>query len=210
MRFLRALLLFAVSTALIIGVVAVAVYVSWLLALVVGSVYPVVMILGFIRMRGTGGEAGPKAHEYEKTLGLIVGLAGFAAFVSGVTAWNNLVLSASPDVTAVVVHEKFEKPIGRGRGHWAFTLAPVSPAHPGETLPGGPLERGSHQYFLLDRITVRVDPSGYIAPKVPAEAESPVGLLCFLGFTAPIAGVILWSLRTGGPPRPPVRSEPVN
>ncbi|MFJ9697933.1 hypothetical protein [Kitasatospora sp. NPDC101183] len=190
MRPRRALVLLAASTAVILGLVALAVYVSWTLAALLGFLYPLLMTVGLAAVPGDG-------REPDAATGLLVGVVGFVTFLSGITAWNNLALSTGRDVTAVVVHEKV-KDTGHGSKAWFYTLSQDGTG----TVPGGPLEQGSPRFAPGDHVTVRMDPAGRVAPKLPGEAGSPAGLLGFLGGTALTAAVIPWSARRPRPPRP--------
>ncbi|MEV7775650.1 hypothetical protein [Kitasatospora sp. NPDC086791] len=116
-------------------------------------------------------------------------------------AWHDLILRSGENVSAVVLFEKVEN-TGRGSKTWSYTLVPRSPA---VDPPGGDLEQDSHRFKPGDVITVRVDPAGRAAPKLPGEADSPAAFLGFLGLNAAIDAVVLWATRKPRPPRRPAR-----
>jgi hypothetical protein len=195
-RFSHALGVIAASTGIIIGTVAVDVYVSTVLALILGFLYPAAMIIALAVRRDAVGnrtfekdEAGPIA---------VMAVAALFAYLAGTGVWHNLILHSGTDMTAVVLEEKIEKS-GRGSAR-SYTLIPSD----GTTVPGGDLEPDSQRFKPGDIITVRVDPAGRVAPELPGEADSPAALLGFLGLNATIDGIVLWPVlksRIPGPTR---------
>jgi hypothetical protein len=127
----------------------------------------------------------------------IMAIAALFAYLAGTDVWHNLILRSGTDVTAVVLAEKIEK---TGRGSvTSYTLIQSN----GTAIPGGDLKPDSERFKPGYVITVRVDPAGRVAPKLPGEADSPVSLLGFLGLNAAIDGIVLWAARKPRPPRLP-------
>ncbi|MFG3225390.1 hypothetical protein ACGF07_11520 [Kitasatospora sp. NPDC048194] len=181
-----AIALIALSTALIIGIAALDVYVASFLATLVGFGYPLAMFLALVMRRDA--DCNPAFQKRQFGWGAAIALLGFAAYVSGVIAWNNLILESGRTVRAVVLSEKVANSLhGTGR---EYTLAS---SESNDEVPGGPLSQSSARFKPGDVITVRMDPAGRVPPKLPGEADSPVGMLTFLGCNAVIDGILLWS-----------------
>ncbi|MFG2842788.1 hypothetical protein ACGF12_06380 [Kitasatospora sp. NPDC048296] len=194
-RFGHALGTIAVSTGIIIGIIAVDVYVSTIVAVLLGFLYPIAMIAAF-----TVRPDAIRNREFRKDEGgwvAIMAIAALLAYLAGTDLRHNLILRSGTDVTAVVLEEKIEKS-GRGVTR-SYTLIPSD----GAAIPGGDLTPNSERFKPGDIITVRVDPAGRVAPKLPGEADSPVALLGFLGLNAAIDGIVLWAARKPRPPRLP-------
>ncbi|MET8626159.1 hypothetical protein ABZW30_20795 [Kitasatospora sp. NPDC004669] len=189
----HALVVIAVSTGIILGVIAVDVYVSTVLAVLLGFLYPIAMIVALAVRRDAVGNREFKKDEHG-WIG-IMAIAALFAYLAGVDVWHNLILRSGTDVTAVVLEEKVEKS-GRGVTR-SYTLIPSD----GTTIPGGDLKPNSERFKPGDIITVRVDPAGRVAPKLPGEADSPVSFLGFLGLNAAIDGIVLWAARKPRAPR---------
>ncbi|MFH9350231.1 hypothetical protein [Kitasatospora sp. NPDC017646] len=183
-----ALALVALSTALITGTTALDVYVNPFLASIVGLCYPVIMLLALVVRR----DADCHPAFQKRLFGWGTGISGIAlvAYLSGSTAWTNLILESGRTVQAVVLNEKTTDSLhGTGR---AYTLASTELA---DEVPGGPLEQNSPRFRPGDVITVRMDPAGRVAPKLPGEVGSSAYLVASLGCNAAIAGILLWSAR---------------
>ncbi|MEU8925399.1 hypothetical protein AB0D10_31450 [Kitasatospora sp. NPDC048545] len=181
---------------MIVGVIAVDVYVSTVLAVCLGILYPVLVIGGLVRLHDA--DSNPR---FEKELGgweFLIALVGLIAYLAGVDAWDNLVLSSGRNVTAKVVDVKVERS-SHGSKTWTYT---VLSAETGAPLPGGAFEPDSHRFTVNDVITVRVDPAGWVAPKLRGEADSPAGLLTFVGCNVVIDLLVLRCARA---PRPRAR-----
>ncbi|MGW3042911.1 hypothetical protein ACWC9T_23345 [Kitasatospora sp. NPDC001159] len=196
-RLRRALALIAVSIGLVLGLIAVAVYINEPLAFGLGLLYPLVMAVGFGMLHKT--ESDTTSAKDEGGWAMLVAVIAFIAFMAGGVAWHNLVLSSGRNVTAVVLTEKVDKS-SRGSVTRSYTLDPQGTT---DGIPGGNLQPDSERFKPGDVITVRVDPAGRVAPKLPGEADSPAALLTFLGCDALIAAVVLWAARKPRPPRAP-------
>ncbi|MFD7592559.1 hypothetical protein ACFV6D_05930 [Kitasatospora sp. NPDC059812] len=194
------LALIALSTAILIGVTALNVYVNSFVATIVGFAYPVVMLLALALRRDA--DSNPAFQRKPFAWGAGIAAVAFVAYLSGSVAWTNLILGSGRTVQAVVLNEKTTDSLhGSGR---AYTLASTDPA--GE-IPGGDLEESSTRFKPGDVITVRIDPAGQVAPKLPGEVDSTAYLLTFLACNALIGGTLLWSARRPTPPHDP--SDPV-
>ncbi|MBD0675043.1 hypothetical protein [Streptomyces sp. CBMA156] len=187
-----ALALIAVSTAVLVGVIALDVHVNGFLAGVVGLVYPLIVLYAFAVRPDTGGN--PRFRKNAVAWGLGVSAVGFVAYLAGTEAWANLILGSGRTVQAVVVGEEVTNVLhDSGR---VYTLASAGSA---DAVPGGPLAEDSRRFGRGDVVTVRMDPAGRVAPKLPGEADSPAALLLFLGCNVLIDGTVLWSVRRTGP-----------
>ncbi|GHF50585.1 hypothetical protein GCM10018790_30480 [Kitasatospora xanthocidica] len=189
----RASVLAAVLTGLFVTVVLAGAYVGT--ALVVGLVilYLVVAGVGLAKLRGPGSDPG-----YKDTGGALalVALAVVLATAAGGDAWQNLVLSSGREVNAVVVSEKADRS-SRGSTTWSYTLTSAD----GATVPGGPLAQDSERFKPGDTVTVRIDPAGRVAPKLPGEAASSASLWSVIGLNAAIAALVLCLAHLGNRPR---------
>ncbi|MGW7442679.1 hypothetical protein [Kitasatospora sp. NPDC054795] len=187
-----AVALIALSTAMLVAVIALDVYVNSFLATVVGFGYPLVMLIAFALRR----DADTNPAFQKRMFGWSAGICAvaFVAYLAGSTAWTNLILGSGRTVRAVVVDEKVTDSLhGTGR---AYTLAATEL---NDEVPGGPLEERDALFKRGDVITVRMDPAGRVAPKLPGEVGSPAYLLLFLGCNVLIDGAVLWSVRRPGP-----------
>ncbi|MET8626172.1 hypothetical protein ABZW30_20860 [Kitasatospora sp. NPDC004669] len=185
-----ALALIALSTVILIGVMALDVYVNSFLATTAGFVYPVVMFLALVIRRDA--DCNPAFQKRMFGWGAGIAAVAFAAYLSGSVAWTNAILGSGRTVQAVVLKEKVTD---RGSGR-AYTLASTELA---DEVPGGDLDEGSARFKPGDVITVRMDPAGRVAPKLPGEVGSTGYLLVFLGCNVLIDGILLWSVHRPKP-----------
>ncbi|MEV7935621.1 hypothetical protein AB0O82_05700 [Kitasatospora sp. NPDC088264] len=193
-RLRGALALIALSTAILIGVIALDVYVNSFIATIVGFAYPVVMLLALALRRDA--DSNPAFQRKAFAWGAGIAAVAFVAYLSGSVAWTNLILGSGRTVKAVVLNEKTTDSLhGSGR---AYALASTDPA--GE-IPGGDLEESSTRLKPGDVITVRMDPAGRVAPKLPGEVDSTAYLSTFLGCNILIGATLLWSVRRPTPSR---------
>ncbi|MFG2912224.1 hypothetical protein ACGF0D_04885 [Kitasatospora sp. NPDC048298] len=190
-RFGGALGLVAVTTAVLLGVMALNVYVNAYLAAVVGLVYPLVVLYAFAVRRDA--DSNPRFRKNMVAWGLGISAVGFVAYLAGAEAWANLILGSGRTVQAVVTDSEVTNVLhDSGR---AYSLVASGSA---DAVPGGPLKEDSHRFKRGDVVTVRMDPAGRVAPKLPGEADSPGYLLLFLGCNVLIDGTVLWSVRRPG------------
>ncbi|MFE7636864.1 hypothetical protein DR950_32575 [Kitasatospora xanthocidica] len=183
-----ALALIAVTTAVLVGVIALDVYVNSFLAAVVGLAYPLIVLYAFAVRRDA--DSNPRFQKNMVAWGLGISVVGFVAYLAGTEAWANLILGSGRTVQAVVVDEKVTDALhGTGR---AYSLASTEL---NDDVPGGPLTESSPRFKRGQVITVRMDPAGRVAPKLPGEADSSAYLLAFLGCNVLIDGTVLWSVR---------------
>ncbi|MFJ9442704.1 hypothetical protein ACIRRH_12630 [Kitasatospora sp. NPDC101235] len=191
-RLRGALALIAVTTTVLVGVIALDVYVNSFLAGIVGLAYPLIVLYAFAVRRDA--DSNPRFQKNMAAWGLGISAAGFVAYLAGSDAWANLILSTGRTVQAVVVDEEVTNVLhDSGR---AYTLTSTGSA---DAVPGGPLKEDSRRLQRGDVVTVRMDPAGRVAPKLPGEADSPASLLLFLGCNVLIDGTVLWSVRRPGP-----------
>nr|BFD93850.1 hypothetical protein KitaXyl93_52100 [Kitasatospora sp. Xyl93] len=187
-----ALVLVALSTAMLVAVIALDVYVNSFLATVVGFGYPLVMLIAFALRRDA--DTNPAFQKRMFVYGTAVCAVAFVAYLSGSVAWTNLILGSGRTVDAVVLDEKVTDSLhGTGR---AYTLAATEL---NDEVPGGPLEEPDARFKRGDVVAVRMDPAGRVAPKLPGEVGSPAYPLLFIGCNVLIAGTVLWSVRRPGP-----------
>ncbi|MFJ9774117.1 hypothetical protein ACIRVF_23225 [Kitasatospora sp. NPDC101157] len=197
----RALALGAVSTGMIVGITAVDVYVSGILAVCLGFLYPVVMVGGLVMFEDSADN--PRPTKDSVGLGVLAAVLALVAYQAGIVAWHNLILGPGRNVNAVIVSEHVEKS-SRGSTKWTYTLAPGG----NDPVPGGPLEQDSHRFDVGDTVVVRTDPAGQVAPKLPGEADSTAALWSAIGLIVLIALLVLRFARTrprrkpGPPPHP--------
>ncbi|WBP86506.1 hypothetical protein [Kitasatospora cathayae] len=195
----RALVLGAVSTGMIVGITAVDVYVSGILAVCLGFLYPVVMVGGLVMLEDSADH--PRLAKDSVGLGVLAAILALVAYQAGIVAWHNLILGSGRNVNAVIVSEHVEKS-SHGSTKWTYMLAPEGT----DSIPGGPLEQDSHRFKPGDTIVVRVDPGGQVAPKLPGEADSTAALWSAVGLTVLIDLLVLWFVRPrrkpSSPPRP--------
>ncbi|MFJ8625310.1 hypothetical protein ACIRD3_21035 [Kitasatospora sp. NPDC093550] len=189
----RAAALAAVLTCLFATIVLADAYVGTALVVALVLLYLVVAGVGLAKLRGPGSDPG-----YKDTGGglALVALAVVMATAAGGDAWQNLVLSAGREVNAVVVSEKADRS-SRGSTTWSYTLTSAD----GATVPGGPLTQGSERFRPGDSVTVRTDPDGRVAPKLPGEAASSASLWSVIGLNAAIAALLLCVAHSGNRPR---------
>ncbi|MFF2143323.1 hypothetical protein [Kitasatospora sp. NPDC058190] len=195
----RALALIGILTCLFIGVVLANVYVGNLLAFVLGFLYLMAVGVGVSKLGAPGSDPGFKAFGASLALAFLVLLMATGA---GADAWHNMVLSSGRDVHAVVVTEHVEK---SSRGSTTRTYTLVSRGE--GTVPGGPLKPDSERFKPGDTVTVRMDPAGRVAPKLPGEADSPASLWLAIGLNAGFALILLWFARPD-PRSPNSQSSP--
>ncbi|MER7765630.1 hypothetical protein [Kitasatospora sp. NPDC096140] len=194
-RYGHALGVIAVSTGIILGVIAADVYAGTVPAVLLGLLYPVAVGVALASRRDADGRRG--LGKDEGALIAATAVAALFACLTGTDVWHNLVLRSGEDVSAVVLQEKVER-IGRGTVR-SYTLLPRD----GGAVPGGDLRPDSQRFKPGDTVTVRVDPAGRVAPELPGEADSPAPLLGFLGLNAAIGAAVLWTARKPRPPHPP-------
>ncbi|MFJ4187505.1 hypothetical protein [Kitasatospora sp. NPDC089509] len=187
-RLRHALAVIGLSTGLILGVIAVDVYLDRRLAIVLGLLYPAALIAVFT-LRGEA----VRNPAFQKALTgclAIMTLTGLFAYLLGANAWRGLILRSGSEVTAVVRAERIEK---SNRGAVSRSYALTTPD--GTPVPGGDLRPDTARFRPGYVITVRMDPTGRVAPELPGEADSPAPLLGFLTLNAVLDGIILWSVR---------------
>ncbi|RKT11131.1 hypothetical protein BX285_5066 [Streptomyces sp. 1114.5] len=189
----RAAALITVLTCLFIGIVLAGGYVGTLLVVGLVVLYLVLAGVGLVKLRGPGSDPGYK--DVGGALALVA-LAVIMATAAGGDAWQNLVLSSGREVNAVVVSAKADKS-SRGSTTWSYALASAD----GAGVPGGPLAQDSERFRPGDTVTVRMDPAGRVAPKLPGEAGSTASLWSVIGLNAGIAVLLLWFARFGSRPR---------
>ncbi|MEU1290002.1 hypothetical protein [Kitasatospora sp. NPDC005856] len=182
----------ALSTAVLVAVIALDVYVNTFLATLVGLGYPLVMLIAFALRRDADTNPVFQKRMFAWSTGICA--VAFVAYLSGSAAWTNLILGAGRTVDAVVLSEKVTDSLhGTGR---AYTLASTEL---NDEVPGGPLVERDALFQRGDVVTVRMDPAGRVAPKLPGEVDSSAYLLLFLGCNVLIDGTVLWSVRRPGP-----------
>ncbi|MFF7991798.1 hypothetical protein ACFZDG_18640 [Kitasatospora xanthocidica] len=189
----RAVVLIAVLTCLFVGIVLAGGYVGTVLVVGLVILYLVVAGVGLAKLRGPGSDPG-----YKDTGGALalVALAVIMATAAGGDAWQDLVLSSGRDVNAVVASEQATRS-SRGSTTWSYTLTSAD----GSIVPGGPLAQDSERFRPGETVTVRMDPAGRVAPKLPGEADSSASLWSVTGLNAGIAALLLWLARFGSRPR---------
>ncbi|MEV7596726.1 hypothetical protein AB0O91_04985 [Kitasatospora sp. NPDC089797] len=187
-RLRHALAVIALSTGLILGVIAVDVYLDGRLAIALGCVYPVTLVAVFTLRRDSLGN--PAFQKAMTGCIALMAFTGLFAYLLGANAWRGLILRSGDEVTAVVRSERIEKS-GRGAAARSYTLA----ERDGTAVPGGELRPDSARFRPGDVLTVRVDPTGRVAPELPGETDSPAPALGFLALNAVLDGIILWSVR---------------
>ncbi|MFG2842800.1 hypothetical protein ACGF12_06440 [Kitasatospora sp. NPDC048296] len=189
----RALALIGILTCLYVGVVLAYVYVGTIVAVALGFLYLVAVGIGVSKLGAPGSD--PEFKEVGGSLALAV-LVLLMATGAGADAWHNMVLSSGRDVRAVVVTEHVEK---SSRGSTTRTYTLVSRGE--GTVPGGPLKPDSERFESGDTVTVRMDPAGRVAPKLPGEADSPASLWLAIGLNAGFALILLWFAHIDSRPR---------
>ncbi|WP_030246423.1 DUF3592 domain-containing protein [Streptomyces sp. NRRL S-350] len=196
----RATAVVAVLTCLFVGIVLAGAYVGTLLVVGLVVLYLVVAATGLVKLRGPGNDPG-----YKDTGGALalVALAVIMATAASGDASQNLALSSGREVNAVVTSEKADRS-SRGSTTWTYTLTSAD----GATVPGGPLVQHSERFRPGDAVTVRIDPAGRVAPKLPGEADSTASLWAVVGLNAGIAALVLWLARFGSRPRRTPRRPP--
>ncbi|MFJ7908012.1 hypothetical protein [Kitasatospora sp. NPDC096204] len=186
-----AVALIALSTAMLVAVIALDVHVNSFLATLVGFGYPLVMLIAFALRRDA--DTNPAFQKRMFAWGAGICAVAFVGYLSGSVAWTDLILGSGRTVRAVVVDEKVSDSLhGTGR---EYTLAATEP---GGEVPGGPLQERDARFKRGDVVTVRMDPAGRVAPKLPGEVGSPAYALLFLGCNVLIDGTVLWSVRRPG------------
>ncbi|MGW3042924.1 hypothetical protein ACWC9T_23410 [Kitasatospora sp. NPDC001159] len=186
---------------MLIGITAADVYVGTVLAVCLGFLYPVVMIGGLVMLDDSDGN--PRLAKDSSGLGALVTIIGLFAYLAGIVAWQNLILGSGRSVNAVVVSEDVEKS-SHGSTTWTYTLTSGGTGF----IPGGPLEQPSHRFKPGDTVTVRMDPAGRVAPKLPGEADSTAALWSAIGLSALIDILVLWFARPRHKPGPPPPNSP--
>ncbi|MFE6055362.1 hypothetical protein ACFQ6N_31815 [Kitasatospora sp. NPDC056446] len=192
----RTAALIAVLTCLFVGIVLAYVFVGTLLAFGLGALYIVTTGIGLAKLRSPVSDS-----DYNDIGGalLLVLLATLMACGAGADAWHNHVLGTGRNIDAVVTTEHVEKS-ARGGTKRTYTLVSKGEG----TVPGGPLAPESRRFKPGDTVTVRMDPAGRVAPKLPGEADSPASLGLAVGLGTGIALLLLWyGHEAGRPPRKP-------
>ncbi|MFE7528754.1 hypothetical protein ACFU7Y_23995 [Kitasatospora sp. NPDC057542] len=198
-RLRRGAVLAVVLTCLSVGIVLAYVYVGTLLAFGLGALYMVAAGVGLAKLGAPGDD--PDYKDVGAGLALVF-LALLIAIGAGADAWHNQVLGSGRDVKAMVVAEHVDTSI-----HGTTRTYDLSSN--GEDVPGGPLAPNSRRFSPGDYVTVRMDPAGRVAPKLPGEADSPASLWCAIGINAGIALFLLWfAYDSGKPPRAPRPAGP--
>ncbi|MEV7188549.1 hypothetical protein [Kitasatospora sp. NPDC093102] len=195
----RGAVLAVALTCLSAGVVLTFVYVGTSLAFGLGALYMIAAGVGLAKLGGPGN--GPGYEDVGGGLALVF-FAILIATGAGTDAWDNHVLASGRNVDAVVVAEHIDKSI---RG----TKRTYDLSSDGASVPGGDLEPDNRRFSPGDHVTVRMDPAGRVAPKLPGEADSPASLWTAIGINAGIALFVLWFAHgSGKPPRAPRPAGP--
>ncbi|MEV7354983.1 MULTISPECIES: hypothetical protein [unclassified Kitasatospora] len=195
----RGAVLVAVLTCLSVGTVLAFVYVGTLLAFGLGALYMVATGVGLAKLGGPGND--PDGKDVSAGL-VLVFFAVLIATGAGADAWHNQLLGSGRDVKAVVIAEHVDKSIHGTKRTYDLSTQ-------GEKVPGGPLEPDSRRFNPGDHVTVRMDPAGRVAPKLPGEADSPASLWSAIGINAVIALFLLWfAYDSSKPPRDPRPAGP--
>lgn len=195
----RGAVLTLVLTCLFIGVVLAFVYVGALPAFGLGVLYMVAAGVGLAKL-GTPGN-GPDSKDVGGAL-LLVFFALLIATGAGADVWHNHLLSSGRDVKAMVVAEHLDTSVRGTKRTYVLSAEGVE-------VPGGPLAPDSRRFSPGDYVTVRMDPAGRVAPKLPGEADSPASLWSAIGVNAGIALFVLWFAHDSAkPPRAPRQAGP--
>ncbi|MET8541939.1 hypothetical protein ABZW03_14960 [Kitasatospora sp. NPDC004799] len=187
----RAAVLTAVLTFLFIGIVLAFAYVGTFPAFGLGVLYMVAAGVGLAKLGAPGN--GPDSTTGWGGL-LIVFFALLIGTGAGADAWHNHVLGSGRDVQAVVVAEHLDKSVRGTKRTYVLSAE-------GAEVPGGPLAPDRRRFSPGDHVTVRMDPAGRVAPKLPGEADSPASLWSAIGINAGIALFVFWFAHDSGKPR---------
>ncbi|MFJ6382136.1 hypothetical protein ACIQI7_19300 [Kitasatospora sp. NPDC092039] len=190
----RGAVLVLALTCLSVGVVLAFVYVGVLLAFGLGALYMVAAGVGLAKPGAPGNS--PDHKDVGGGL-VIIFFALLLATGAGADVWHNHVLGSGRDVEGTVVAEHLDTSARGTKRSYDLSVN-------GEAVPGGRLAPDSRRFGPGDHVTVRIDPAGRVAPKLPGEAGSPASLWSAIGINAGIAVFVLWfGHDRGEPPRTP-------